>query len=604
MRKRNLLLFALFLILSSYSYAQEIVNGGFEMLGQKSAARNWMFEGGKSSYKLQIDPNDRHSGKYALLLTDTSLTNYGKIEEAIVANTFGGSSLNKVFTIELQAWVKYSNAKDSTIALFIQNQRGDKIIRSFVKTSKQAGQKWQKIQLNFKAEKDIPWYGFYYGFEISAEGKIWMDDVEIKVNGEKVADAAGYQFEPTAKNISWLNANLYPLKSKYPDNSHGDLEPIGKLIADSRIVALGEPTHGTHEAFTFKLNAIKYLVLNKGFTTIALEEVIPTCDIMNEVVNTNSQAIKDSLISLPFYKIWKTAELTELLEWVSSYNRDNPTKKVNFTGMDMEDIRIKTSRNLLSEYGKLYSQPLYTQIRIIDNDLEDLMKVSNKGGQKAQVLLAAEKLKSDFRNISLLLENEPKLINNKALMFRLQTYLRVCEQWLATRFYGADRDKFLAENVKFYTENFPEHKLLIWAHNFHVANQPTEQAKTMGAHLKDLFNKDYVSIGFTSAQGTYTAAQDYSQKKWSIFTFEKAYKGTYEYVLAKADRPFYFLPLNQKGIHLQKANWLNIPMKHLDNGYIQADRDDDYKFYGNLNQVFDGIVFCKETTASNSYLIR
>jgi erythromycin esterase-like protein len=605
MKKRNLLFFALFFILSSSGYAQEIINGSFEMLSQKSISRNWMIELGKSSYTVNVDSNEKHSGKYALQLTDTSITTNGiKKSEAIIANSFGMASSEKVFIVEINAWVKYSNAGDSTIALFFQPVKGNKIVRSYVKEFDQTGQKWQQIKLTFQANKDLPVYGFYYGFEISAKGKVWMDDIEIKVNGTKISDPDGFQFEPTAKNMKWLNANLSPLRTTSIEDLQKDLIPIGKFVANSRIVSLGEPTHGTHEAFKFKLSTIQYLVVNKGFTTIALEEVIPTCDIMNKVINTNNPSIKDSLMSLPFYKLYKTAEIVELLEWVSNYNRKNPNRKVKFIGIDMEDIQMKTSRRLLREYSKHHHQPIYASIRKIDDHLDSLLSRNKNGVKKEDVLKAADQLKTDFKDLHALLVNEGERSSSNQVLFNLRTYLRVCEQWLSSRFYDGDRDKFMAQNIKFYLENFPTEKLIIWAHNFHVANQPNPAVKTMGAYLKDFYDNDVVSIGFTSSQGYYTAAHDYSQKKWDIFPFEKAYKGTYEYILAKANPNFYFLPLNQKGRHVPLASWLDIPMKHLDNGYIQSGTDDDYKFYGNLNVAFDGIVFCKETTASQSYLIK
>ena len=603
MKKRNLLFFTLFFILSSYGYAQEIVNGGFEMLGQKSISRNWMIELGKSSYDIHVDSIEKHSGKYALRLSDTSRTANNIKKEAIIANTFGLTSSEKVSTVEIRAWVKYSNASDSTIALFFQPVRGNKIVRSYVKNLHQTGQKWKQITLSFETEKDTPVYGFYYGFEIRAKGKVWMDDIEIKVNGLKVSDPDSFQSEPTAKNLKWLNANLSPLRMTNNDDLQKDLVQIGKFVANSRIVSLGEPTHGTHEAFKFKMSAIQYLVLNKGFTTIALEEVIPTCDIMNRVINTNTPSIKDSLMNLPFYKLYKTEEMVELLQWVSDYNRINPDKKVKFIGIDMEDIQMKTSRSLLRDYGNQHNQPIYGLIKKIDNHLDSLLRLNKSESKKVDVMKAADQLKTDFKDLHVLLQNEGKGSSNEQVSFNLKTYLRVCEQWLESRFYDGDRDKFMAENIKFYSENFPEEKLVIWAHNFHVANQPNQVRRTMGAYLKDFYSKDIVSIGFTSSQGYYTAAHDYSQKRWDIFPFEKAYRGTYEYILAKANQDLYFLPLNQKNGHAPKASWLGIPMKHLDNGYIQSGRDEDYKFYGNLNIVFDGIIFCKGTTASHSYMI-
>lgn len=604
MKKRNLLFFTLFVILSSAGYAQEIVNGGFEMPSQKSISRNWIVELGKSAYTIQLDSIEKHSGKYALQLSDTSAAAHAIKKEAIIANTFGMGSSQKVATVEIRAWVKYANAGDSAIALFFQPARGNKIIRSYVKDFQHNAQQWQQITLTFEAEKDKPLFGFYYGFEITAKGMVWMDDIEIKVNGAKVIDPQSFRSEPTTKNIKWLNANLSPIRMTGKQELQKDLVQVGKFVASSRIVTLGEPTHGTHEAFKFKMAAIQYLVENKGFTTIALEEVIPTCDIMNRVINSPNPSIKDSLMKLPFYKLYQTAEMVELLQWVQGYNQKNPDKKVKFIGMDMEDIQMKSSRNLLRDYGKKHELAIYQMIGKIDDHLDSLLAINKSGAKQENVVKAAELLKSDFKNLHVLLTNIDKGTGNVQLMFNLRTYLRVCEQWLQSRFYEGDRDRFMAENIEFYSENFPKEKLIVWAHNLHVARYADQLRSTMGSYLKNYYQKDIVSIGFTSSQGHYTAAHDYSQKNWDIFPFEKAYMGTYEYILTRANQSSYFLPLNQKAKHAPEASWLGTPMKHLDISYIRSGEDDDYKFYGNLDTVFDGIVFCRETTASQSYWIK
>ena len=604
MKKINLLLAVLLFMLAQHVYAQEIVNGGFELPGGKSISRNWIFEPGKSAYKIDVDSTEKHSGKYALRVTDTSNTAHGNKGPGIIANLFGVNGVKKVITVELKAWLKFTVAQDSTIALFIQNQRGDKIVHSYVKNPDPSNRKWQQVQLSFTADEDFAWYGFYYGVEISAKGTVWVDDLQLKVNGERISDPASFLSEPAPKDIKWLNANLHPLKYIGTEGSNEDLKPIADFIAGARIVALGEPTHGTHEAFQFKLRAIEYLVVNKGFTTIALEEVIPICDIMNGIVNSNNQSIKDSLMSLPFYKIWQTAEMLEVLEWVGKYNRSNPVKKVNFIGMDMEDLQIKTSRKLLRAYGAIHNQPIFNQMKIIDNRLDSLLKISRKGSEDPTVMLAADQLKLAFKQMYELLESEAVHIADKDEMYKLKSYIRVGEQWLASRFYEANRDEFLADNIKFYADAYPDHKVVIWAHNFHVAYQSLGVVQSMGTLLKGFFAQEFVSLGFTSAQGYYVAAEDYSKKKWSVYPFEKAYRGTYEYVLAKANQDFYFLPLNQKNNAVTGASWLNMPMKHLDNGYIQAGSDDDYKFYGNLNTVFDGLIFCRETTGAHSYWIK
>ena len=115
------------------------------------------------------------------------------------------------------------------------------------------------------------------------------------------------------EHIKWLNEHSYPLKSVEAGTSDGDMLPIGQLCSTAQIVGIGEPTHGTSESFKFKLRLLEYLINKKGFNTIALEEVIPTSDIMNDIINNAKLSLKDSLLAMPFYKCWKTSEVNRII---------------------------------------------------------------------------------------------------------------------------------------------------------------------------------------------------------------------------------------------------------------------------------------------------
>lgn len=80
---------------------------------------------------------------------------------------------------------------------------------------------------------------------------------------------------------------------------------------------------------------------------------------------------------------------------------------------------------------------------------------------------------------------------------------RILDQW--ARLFGesgfAVRDESMAANVTWILDQNPGAKIILWAHNGHIANQP----QWMGRHLKDRFGKDYLPIGFATAEGRYTA---------------------------------------------------------------------------------------------------
>jgi erythromycin esterase len=62
-----------------------------------------------------------------------------------------------------------------------------------------------------------------------------------------------------------------------PLRSAGDLDPLMARIGDARCVLLGEATHGTHEFYTWRAELSRRLILEKGFSFIAVEGDFPDC---------------------------------------------------------------------------------------------------------------------------------------------------------------------------------------------------------------------------------------------------------------------------------------------------------------------------------------
>src|SRR5262245_63934734 len=89
--------------------------------------------------------------------------------------------------------------------------------------------------------------------------------------GAAMAIRAKWHNHPSADVIGWLKANALPLASAEPGTDFKDLEQLGPLIGDARIVSLGEATHGTREFFQLKHRMIEYCVSQLGFTMIGFE---------------------------------------------------------------------------------------------------------------------------------------------------------------------------------------------------------------------------------------------------------------------------------------------------------------------------------------------
>lgn len=593
MKNQFLLCFLLLVGLHTSTIAQETVNGGFELSNQNGMARNWITDDANGKVIINLDKKVFRSGRQSLQLDGTK-SNPAEGNIGIAANVFGAMSATKANTLQISGWIKSTEKLDSTVSIFIQS--GNKIIRGQQQERNENG--WTKVTLSYKALPKEDLYLFYYGIELRSNRRVWLDDLSLTVNGKKIKDPESLYKEPSRENIKWLSAQLSELNAIDTAQSYKDIASIGDAIKNAKIVGIGEPTHGSNEVTRFKTRLLEYLVHQKGFTTLALEESIATCDQMNRLLNLPAAALKDSLLSMPFYKLWKTEEMLGLFTWVNRYNLSHQVK-LRFIGIDMEDLGLKNSRKMLRAYGRSHNEQILAQTIVMDQNLDSLLELSKLSMSNSKTLDAANRLKKKISVLDSLILEEGEKTGDQQSVFELSSYARVCRQWVDSRFFQGERDEFMAENMMIFLNAHPEDKILLWAHNFHIANTTGEQ-KTMGGHLKTKLAEAYFPISITTGAGSYMAAENYGQKKWSSYTIEQAYRGTYEYVLAQVKPRNYFLNL-LKVDHHPNSSWLDTPMRQLDLGYLYTN-ENDYKYHGTLKTAFDGLVFLGQTSASKSLL--
>lgn len=581
----SIVAFCLFYIATN---AQEVVNGSFELIKPDKAPRAWISANDLNNYSIAITQKPVHSGKYALRIARNK-TSSGK-GAAIAANVFGSMSAKKLKNVRVTAWVNTDGISDSCARIFIQT--ADTIIYDQSPVKLKSG--WQKRTLSFDVPPSGTLYRFYYGIEVKGNATVVCDDFSLQVDGKQIKDPRELYQEPDDKSVMWLNENLKELKSS--GLGAEGLEYIGRSASNARVVGLGEPTHGTSEAAAMKLRTLEYLITTQGFTTIALEEVIPVCDIMNKLLMEPGAAVKDSLINLPMYKLWKTQEMLALFNWVSNYNAEH---EIKFVGADMEDVKINSSRSKLRDFGRLHNAAILLASKTIDLRVDSLLK---QKGLSPAAMKHADQLREDLIAMEAVIASERQHIQDPEVAFALNSYVNVCKQWLESRFYEGRRDQFMADNLVHYLEAHPREKVLLWAHNFHISNYSIKGEKAMGAYLKEKLDGAYVAISITSAAGRYMATESWAQQKWNAYPFEPAYKGTFEYVFGKAKSNFYFLNLKDSATKRKNAAWLGKPMKVLDLGFIHSPTEDDYKYYGPLSQLYDGVIFIRSTRASTSLL--
>src|SRR4051794_38072230 len=125
-----------------------------------------------------------------------------------------------------------------------------------------------------------------------------------------------------------------------PLRSADDLGPLMERIGNARYVLLGEASHGTHEYYTWRAEISKRLIVEKGFSFIAVEGDWPDCYRVNRYVKNRSDSGPSARDVLQAFNRWPTwmwanEEVVDLAAWLRKYNHTQPEeRRVGFYGLD------------------------------------------------------------------------------------------------------------------------------------------------------------------------------------------------------------------------------------------------------------------------------
>ena len=135
--------------------------------------------------------------------------------------------------------------------------------------------------------------------------------------------------------IAWLQQNAIPLRHIEAGHGFADLQPLKRILADAKVVGLGETTHGTREFFQIKHRLLEFLVTEMAFTAFVLEASYAACQPINEYV-LHGRGDRATVLTGQGYIPWDTEEFSEMLDWLRAYNQGVPDeKKVSFHGVDL-----------------------------------------------------------------------------------------------------------------------------------------------------------------------------------------------------------------------------------------------------------------------------
>lgn len=396
---------------------------------------------------------------------------------------------------------------------------------------------------------------------------------------------------PASPLRPWLEAHAITSAA-----GHLDAARIAALVADHRVIGLGEATHGQHEAFDLKRRVTLELVRNHQVRTVAYEASASLARACNAYIHGRTNELRHGMNGLSML-IWDVEENAALLEDLRAWNAANPNDPVRFIGVDAQDGDAVVAR--LSE---LLSGPaLRERAATLVERATPAIQLLFQGDRSA-----FEVLRADLERWELDLQNTP--VEQQQ---RDELRLRSLELRSFITMYASPggRDAAMAELLLAQLD--PTEKCVVWAHNAHVKRSALDylgsDALAMGGHLSNALGRNYYALGFAFGSGGFQANVPDSTGRWSFKRYHHSAPatGSLEADLAATELGDIAFDLHRAAQDSSLQRWTNSPHGHRWwGGYnVPDDCEDRAREASQLLPMtpakdFDGLVFLLRTTAA------
>ncbi|NOX18501.1 MAG: erythromycin esterase family protein [Chlorobi bacterium] len=375
--------------------------------------------------------------------------------------------------------------------------------------------------------------------------------------------------EPQNKDDSfvvWAKQNSQEIKTLELTQNADDLFLLKKIVGNAKAVFLGESRHDIHEQYLLKRRFVKYLVEELGFTTFILEASLPYAEKINKYILEGKGNIEEITANMPGWFLWDTEETLTIINWMRDYNKDSlHKKKIEFYGIDIvaPNYGLNKIFNYLNKIDKAtfekFQKKYFAQETIDDNFWPNTL-------QQYSSLSVAEKetLAINYNDLyeQLKLNKTKYISNSSADEYDWILCLAYCAKEANNMFSETDkltmgliRDKAMAENVLWIKKRANDEKIIVWAHNVHIAKAgftmtalPGSVIKGMGSFLSDQLKDKMISIGASFNRGEFEG--------WNK-SFPPADEKTLDGTFAKLDYDYFLIDLKGKTENEAVKDWLN-----------------------------------------------
>jgi erythromycin esterase len=499
--------------------AQQPLNLNFKVkaAGNRSLPWGWEISSKTNTSKIELDSVESKNDSWSVRM------DHNEPVDRAVLTTHLETFLMKGKLLELKVWIKSTNRSGKVFVTIDQWWGASNTEASHDTTQIDLSEPgvWEKIPVKSNIHPEVK--GLSISLHCFGKGKTWFSNISLKVNGQQKQqlDIAPsftqtqlnwfHEMSTVVKTVKLQSEFMFPVEDD-------DLLAFKRIAGNATIIALGEATHGSSEFFTLKHRLLSYAVHQMGVRIFAIEDHQLVVENVNKYVLGVPGNIQKATAGM--FGVWDNQEVYNMIEWVRQYNDAHPGDKVEFVGMDMQEV----TRPIDSLFKFLYRRDSIT------------------GAQVHQLL---NPIRKDAHQVYFLTDST-KLEWVKAAQSAWDVVLNKKQSWLTTALSPGDsseiewgiqyanlvrqftresldpmalyRDKAMAENISWIlSHRKPDTKILLWAHDVHISRGEHPDtasnyhgAISMGSWLAKKYGDVYKAIGLFTYNGAYRAFPSYS----------------------------------------------------------------------------------------------
>ncbi len=399
--------------------------------------------------------------------------------------------------------------------------------------------------------------------------------------------------EESSASVQWLLSNAVEVRTVDPaDEDFSDLQPLKGLIGDSRIVHLGEPSHGDGTAFLAKVRLVKFLHQQMGFDVLIWESGLYDCWKMNEGFRTATSP--SAAAGKGVFSLWSQCQqVMPLFDYaIKTWSGDPGSSPLEMAGFDCQPTSPESAESWRADMVMLLQK--VEPSGIDEAGQEVLASFVSKaqgngysaGEERAAFLKVASQLQQKLPEAS-------KSLSGSDIDFwvhvleNAKTYIAMVEARTSGK--GQEgfqkmiglREKSLEDTFLWQARShFSGRKVITWGafgHFLHGSKtiEPTNPGfAPMGDGVNEALGNEAYTIGFITFEGRAGRVGDRQ------FAVPAAPEGSLEALCHQTGKQNLFVDFRS---HKEKAGWLRERRITRANGYRPSTAD--------WTQVCDGFFF-------------